>query len=63
MTDKRARVLDGVPVSHLKNLIREGYSKNRIAQMYKIHQSTVDSYLREQGTSYMDLQIEIMNER
>ena len=46
----------------MKKLIKEGNSKNRIAMRYKIHQSTVDAYLKKQGTTFLDLQIEIMKE-
>ena len=59
---ERAGILDDVPLSYMKKLIKEGNSKNRIAMMYKIHQSTVDAYLRKQGTTFLDLQIEIMKE-
>lgn len=58
----RKKVLDGVTLDDFKGYIQNGYSKNRIAMIYKIHQSTVDAYLREQGTTFLDLQIEVMKE-
>lgn len=62
MSKKGSGVMEQVPLEEVKKLIGEGYSKNRIASKYNLHRSTVDDYLRRRGTSYMDIQIEIINE-
>ena len=60
---KGSGAMEQVPLEQIKKLISEGYSKKRIASMYSLHYSAVDEYLRKRGTTYMDIQLEIMNEK